>query len=82
MKVSLWHHKYQVSYYAVDDITGEIYAMTPEGLIAIRECAYLDKQVALEAALVHFPGGNQKDTGSSPKRPMGQEPGAKKSSTR
>ena len=77
VKISLWHHKYQVSYYAVDDITGEIYAMTSEGLIAIRECAYLDKQVALEAALVQFPGESSKSTDASSTKTPDQEVGTR-----
>ena len=34
--------KYRAEYYVVDDIRGEMYAHTTEGLVAIKEQAYLD----------------------------------------
>ena len=47
--------KYRAEYYVVDDITGEMYAHTTEGLVAIKEQAYLDRAIALEATAAEFP---------------------------
>ena len=47
--------KYRAVYYVVDDITGEMYAHTTEGLVAIKEQAYLDRAIALEAMAAEFP---------------------------
>ena len=47
--------KYRAKYYVVDDITGEMYACTTEGLVAIKEQAYLDRTIALEATAAEFP---------------------------
>ena len=54
VKILTLQPKYRAEYYIVDDITGEMYAHTVEGLIAIKEQAYLDQTVALEATAAEF----------------------------
>ena len=54
VKIIMWQPKYNAQYYVVDDITGEIYAHTTVGLRVIKEQAYLDQAVALEAAAAEF----------------------------
>ena len=55
VKILMLQPKYRAEYYVVDDITGEMYAHTAEGLVAIKEQAYLDQNVAMEATAVRFP---------------------------
>ena len=55
IKILTLQPKYRAEYYIVDDITGKMYAHTAEGLVAIKEQAYLDQNVALEATVVEFP---------------------------
>ena len=55
VKIFMLQLKYRAEYYVVDDFTGKMYAHTAEGLIAIKEQAYLDWTVALEATAAEFP---------------------------
>ena len=55
VKILTLQPKYRAEYYVVDGITGEMYAHTAEGLVAIKEQAYLDWTVALEATAAEFP---------------------------
>ena len=55
VKILMLQPKYRAEYYVVDDITGEMYARTTEGLVAIKEQVYLDQAIALEATAAEFP---------------------------
>ena len=55
VKILTLQPKYRAEYYVVDDITGEMYAHTTEGLVAIKEQVYLDQAIALEATAAEFP---------------------------
>ena len=59
VKILMLQLKYRAEYYVVDDFTGEMYAHTAEGLIAIKEEAYLDPTAALEATAAEFPDTDQ-----------------------
>ena len=53
--ITLWRSKYQTEKFMVDDLTGEIYAITEKGIDAIKEQAFLDRKLAWEAAIADFP---------------------------
>ena len=53
--VKLWRSKYQTERFMVDDLTGEIYAVTEKGIDVIKEQAFLDRKLAWEAAMADFP---------------------------
>ena len=55
VKILTLQPQYRAKYYVVDDITGEMYAHTTEGLVAIKEQVYLDQAVAIEATAAEFP---------------------------
>ena len=55
VKILTLQPKYRAEYYIVDDITGEMYARTTEGLVAIKEQVYLDQAIALEGTAAEFP---------------------------
>ena len=55
VKILTLQPKYRAEYYVVDNITGEMYAHTTEGLVAIKEQVYLDQAIALEAMTAEFP---------------------------
>ena len=53
--ITLWRSKYQTEKFMIDDLTGEIYAITEKGIDAIKEQAFLDRKLAWEAAMADFP---------------------------
>ena len=53
--IKLWRSKYQTERFMADDLTGEIYPVKEKGIDVIKEQAFLDRKLAWEAAMVHFP---------------------------